>query len=141
MNHSTRYPTPTWLLRKVPLGRPHAQWRKRKPRNLLLESRKYSLKRLRYSEVLYSVRCSCRVLFPFLTLSGYLPNTDVGTVRKLRIGRAVEYGATWAKEWSQAVTHIIVDGHLSLPDVEKAYGKEVLEVEMLSGLASGSDAD
>ncbi|TAQ89484.1 hypothetical protein B7494_g2148, partial [Chlorociboria aeruginascens] len=39
----------------------------------------------------------------------YLPNNDYNPVRKRRICRARENGATWEKQFSGSVTHIIVD--------------------------------
>ena len=47
----------------------------------------------------------------------FYPNNDIAAPRKIRIRKAMEYGAVWTKEWSEDVTHIIVDddcnyGHL-----------------------------
>ncbi|KAJ6006224.1 hypothetical protein N7451_004168 [Penicillium sp. IBT 35674x] len=39
----------------------------------------------------------------------FFPNNDVSPSRRLRIQRAQEYGAQWAQERSEKVTHIIVD--------------------------------
>ena len=35
----------------------------------------------------------------------------------MRIQRAQEYGATWAKEWGDDVTHVIVDNNLVFQDL------------------------
>lgn len=53
---------------------------------------------------------------PFLD---FFPNNEINPARKLRIRRAVEYGATWAKDWTKSVTHIIVDKDLEMKDVLK----------------------
>jgi hypothetical protein len=47
----------------------------------------------------------------------------------MRIKKAQEYGATWAKELSHQVTHIIVDANLRMPDVGKAIGSDKLMVK------------
>ncbi|OBT55509.1 hypothetical protein VE04_04120 [Pseudogymnoascus sp. 24MN13] len=47
----------------------------------------------------------------------YVPPDDVGPVRKARIVKAREYGATWATKWTETVTHIIADKHLSYADI------------------------
>ncbi|KAJ5767086.1 uncharacterized protein N7511_004702 [Penicillium nucicola] len=47
----------------------------------------------------------------------FFPNNDVSPVRRLRIQRAQEYGATWSRAWGKAVTHVIVDKELLLTDL------------------------
>ena len=39
----------------------------------------------------------------------FFPNNGAHPARKLRIAKAVEFGATWHQEWSNTVTHIIAD--------------------------------
>ncbi|KAJ6145088.1 hypothetical protein N7470_008983 [Penicillium chermesinum] len=47
----------------------------------------------------------------------FFPNNDVSSLRRLRIQRAQEYGARWAREWSSTITHVIVDKDLSYQDL------------------------
>ncbi|KFY28521.1 hypothetical protein V493_02883 [Pseudogymnoascus sp. VKM F-4281 (FW-2241)] len=47
----------------------------------------------------------------------YVPPDDIAPVRKARIVKAREYGATWATEWSETVTHVVADKHLSCADI------------------------
>ncbi|EAW22824.1 DNA-directed DNA polymerase IV [Aspergillus fischeri NRRL 181] len=49
----------------------------------------------------------------------FFPNNDVSPLRRLRIQRAQEYGAIWAKTWEAHVTHVIVDKGLMFQDVLK----------------------
>lgn len=39
----------------------------------------------------------------------FFPNNDVHPARRMRIIKALEYGATWQKDWTNSVTHVIVD--------------------------------
>ncbi|CAD6576336.1 MAG: hypothetical protein ASARMPREDX12_007849 [Alectoria sarmentosa] len=50
----------------------------------------------------------------------FIPNNDTSIPRKLRIRKAMEWGALWIREWRDGVTHIIVDNDLSYDDVLKA---------------------
>ncbi|KAB8339051.1 hypothetical protein FH972_021987 [Carpinus fangiana] len=43
----------------------------------------------------------------------FVPNSDISADRRFRIAKAIEYGAAWANEWHQAVTHIIVDNDVN----------------------------
>ncbi len=47
----------------------------------------------------------------------YIPNDDIAPARRLRINKAREYGAQWARELSDA-THVIVDRKLAWRDIE-----------------------
>ncbi|KAJ5946499.1 hypothetical protein N7454_003338 [Penicillium verhagenii] len=47
----------------------------------------------------------------------FFPNSDTSPPRRLRIQRAQEYGAQWAREGSDRVTHVIVDKSLSYQDL------------------------
>ncbi|KAL8649446.1 MAG: hypothetical protein Q9226_005575 [Calogaya cf. arnoldii] len=49
----------------------------------------------------------------------FLPNDDVAPARKLRINKVLERGGTWIKDWTDDVTHIIVDRHLTYADLLK----------------------
>ncbi|KAL4812392.1 hypothetical protein BDW67DRAFT_188746 [Aspergillus spinulosporus] len=49
----------------------------------------------------------------------FFPNSDVSPLRRLRIQRAQEYGALWAKTWGSHVTHIIVDKGLNFEEIRK----------------------
>ncbi|KAF4165757.1 hypothetical protein CNMCM6936_007376 [Aspergillus lentulus] len=49
----------------------------------------------------------------------FFPNNDVSPLRRLRIQRAQEYGAIWAKTWEAHITHVIVDKGLLFQDVLK----------------------
>ncbi|UNI14960.1 DNA-directed DNA polymerase [Purpureocillium takamizusanense] len=48
----------------------------------------------------------------------YIPNDDVAPARRLRIGKAREYGAAWTHSVAGA-THVVVDKALEYRDVEK----------------------
>ncbi|KAK3691127.1 hypothetical protein LTR37_018880 [Vermiconidia calcicola] len=39
----------------------------------------------------------------------FFPNTDKHPARKMRIAKAIDFGATWEREFNDQVTHIIVD--------------------------------
>ena len=47
----------------------------------------------------------------------YIPNNDIAPARKLRIGKAQEYGAQWVRDLAVA-SHVIVDKHLGYKDIE-----------------------
>ena len=49
----------------------------------------------------------------------FIPNDDVAAARRLRIRKAIEYGATRVSTWSTAVTHVIVDKAVTYKDVLK----------------------
>ncbi|EON96909.1 putative dna polymerase protein [Phaeoacremonium minimum UCRPA7] len=51
----------------------------------------------------------------------YVPNSDVGGVRKLRIAKAQNYGARWTRNIADA-THVIVDKPLRYADLEPVLG-------------------
>ncbi|BAE64174.1 unnamed protein product [Aspergillus oryzae RIB40] len=60
------------------------------------------------------------IVFIMLTgLSVFFPNSDVSPLRRLRIQRAQEYGALWARTWGDNVTHVIVDKGLAFQEVLK----------------------
>lgn len=49
----------------------------------------------------------------------FIPNDDIAAARRLRIRKAIEYGATRVSTWSATVTHIIVDKAVTYKDVLK----------------------
>lgn len=52
----------------------------------------------------------------------YIPDNDIAPLRKLRITRAREHGATWARSLCGA-THVIVDKNLAYNDIEAVVSK------------------
>ena len=65
----------------------------------------------------------------------FIPNNDVAGPRKLRIQRALDYGAAWERAWSARVTHVIVDSNLTMPDVLKHFRGEKLPVGAIPFIA------
>ncbi|KAL1839142.1 hypothetical protein VTJ49DRAFT_1838 [Mycothermus thermophilus] len=53
----------------------------------------------------------------------YIPNNDIAPARKLRIGRAQEYGAQWVRNLADA-THVIVDRNLEFKDIQGIVGPD-----------------
>ncbi|KAL8997995.1 MAG: hypothetical protein Q9169_002835 [Polycauliona sp. 2 TL-2023] len=49
----------------------------------------------------------------------FLPNDDVAPARKLRIAKVLERGGMWIKNWSDSITHIVVDKNLTYGDLLK----------------------
>ncbi|KAK2761573.1 hypothetical protein FQN54_001401 [Arachnomyces sp. PD_36] len=47
----------------------------------------------------------------------FVPNNNVSPARRMRISKALEFGATWAKTWQDQITHVIVDRELCFEDV------------------------
>ncbi len=47
----------------------------------------------------------------------FVPNNDIAPLRRARIRKAQEHGAVWCSEWSNQITHIIVDKSLSYEDI------------------------
>lgn len=58
----------------------------------------------------------------------FFPNNDVHPARRMRIIKALEFGATWQKEWNQHVTHLIVDKVMNLGQVTAFLRIEALPV-------------
>jgi DNA polymerase IV len=46
----------------------------------------------------------------------------------MRIEKANQYGATWVKDWSPGITHVIMDDHLKYQDLIKFLKLEELPV-------------
>lgn len=59
------------------------------------------------------------VAYSLSRLAVFFPNNDVAPARRLRIQKAMEYGANWAKDWGDNITHVIVDKDLLFQDVLK----------------------
>lgn len=64
------------------------------------------------------------------SLSVFVPNNEIAGPRRLRIKKAIEYGATWTRDWRQGTTHIIVDNDLTISDVLKVLGFMVKPVTL-----------
>jgi DNA polymerase IV len=56
----------------------------------------------------------------------FFPNNDVHPARRMRIAKAVQYGAQWEKQWSEAVTHIILDKSMEFSQLLKYLRLEAL---------------
>lgn len=67
-------------------------------------------------------------------LSVFFPNSDVSPLRRLRIQRAQEYGALWARTWGDNVTHVIVDKGLAFQEVLKHLCLETFPVSLGHGV-------
>jgi DNA polymerase IV len=69
----------------------------------------------------------------------FIPNDDIAAPRKMRIQRALQYGATWERVWSSAkVTHVIVDSNITMADVLKSLRMAKLPVSVLHALLESS---
>ncbi|KAL7786182.1 hypothetical protein V8C37DRAFT_299365 [Trichoderma ceciliae] len=53
----------------------------------------------------------------------YIPDNDIAPVRRLRINRAKESGATWTRDL-MAATHVVVEKKLEYKDVEKLWPRD-----------------
>ncbi|PMD48585.1 Nucleotidyltransferase [Hyaloscypha variabilis F] len=60
----------------------------------------------------------------------YVPPDDNAPVRRLRITRARNYGATWTTEWIPSITHVVVDKGLTYSDV-MTFLKPVIDADAL----------
>ncbi|OJD18833.1 hypothetical protein AJ78_01165 [Emergomyces pasteurianus Ep9510] len=49
----------------------------------------------------------------------FIPNDDISPARRMRISKAVEFGASRSSTWNDTVTHVIVDKMISFTDVQK----------------------
>jgi DNA polymerase IV len=68
----------------------------------------------------------------------FIPNDDVAPPRKMRIQRALQYGATWERVWPANVTHVVVDSNIKMPDVLKNLRVAKLPVSVLCALSKSS---
>jgi DNA polymerase IV len=39
----------------------------------------------------------------------FFPNSDISPARNAKIRKAIEYGASWSRDWNQSVTHAVFD--------------------------------
>ncbi|KAL5341845.1 hypothetical protein BJX70DRAFT_358103 [Aspergillus crustosus] len=49
----------------------------------------------------------------------FFPNNDSNPLRRLRIQRSQEYGASWARTWADSITHVIVDKGMGFEEMMK----------------------
>lgn len=63
----------------------------------------------------------------------YIPPDDANPVRKLRITRALEHGATWVKDWNsgEGISHVIVDSDLTYAEIMKWLKLDQLPSELV----------
>lgn len=63
----------------------------------------------------------------------YIPPDDANPVRKLRITRALEHGATWVKDWNngEGISHVIVDSDLTYAEIIKWLKLDKLPSELV----------
>lgn len=47
----------------------------------------------------------------------FIPDNDIAPARRMRIRKAMEWGAVWIREFKEDVSHIIVDKDLQYKDV------------------------
>ncbi|KAF2486929.1 DNA polymerase beta-like protein [Neohortaea acidophila] len=56
----------------------------------------------------------------------FFPNSDKHPARKLRIAKAIEFGATWESEFNESVTHIVADKSMDYGLLLKYLKKDAL---------------
>lgn len=61
----------------------------------------------------------------------FVPNNDISPARRMRINKALEFGAAWAKSWNDQITHVIVDRELCFEDVMNYLKLKSLPVSLL----------
>ncbi|WPG99607.1 DNA polymerase beta-like protein [Acrodontium crateriforme] len=49
----------------------------------------------------------------------FFPNNDLHPARRMRIAKAIEFGAQWHKDWSSDITHVIVDKMMDFTKLTK----------------------
>lgn len=47
----------------------------------------------------------------------FIPDNDIAPARRMRIRKALEWGAVWVREFKDGISHIIVDKGLQYKDV------------------------
>jgi DNA polymerase IV len=62
----------------------------------------------------------------------FFPNNDDNQARRMRIAKAMQYGATWVKDWHDGVTHVIMDNGLKYEELTKHLGVESLPVNLFT---------
>lgn len=61
----------------------------------------------------------------------FFPNNDIAPARKIRIRKALEWGALWVREWRAGITHVVVDNGLSYQDVLKFLNLITLPLDVI----------
>ena len=61
----------------------------------------------------------------------FFPNNDAHPARRMRITKALEFGATWKKDVADSVTHVIVDKAMSYEMLLKFLKIEVLPTHLM----------
>lgn len=59
--------------------------------------------------------CTHHCSFTCSTSNGradFFPNDDTDQGRRMRIIKALEYGATWQRDWNASITHLIIDQNM-----------------------------
>jgi DNA polymerase IV len=72
-----------------------------------------------------------------MAVTDFFPNSDTNKVRKRRIEKAKEFGATWIKDWTSSVTHVIMDDKMNYQELTKYLKLEALPVR---GLLASNDS-
>ncbi|KAJ9647756.1 hypothetical protein H2199_001530 [Coniosporium tulheliwenetii] len=49
----------------------------------------------------------------------FFPNNDTHPARRMRITKALQYGALWIKDWAEGITHVIADNSMNFPQLLK----------------------
>ncbi|KAF2401321.1 hypothetical protein EJ06DRAFT_387097 [Trichodelitschia bisporula] len=62
-----------------------------------------------------------RLLYCWLILLVFFPNNDTNVPRRMRISKAIQYGAVWEREWGPAVTRVVVDLHLTYEELIQSF--------------------
>ncbi|KAK0115277.1 hypothetical protein ONS96_013739 [Cadophora gregata f. sp. sojae] len=64
----------------------------------------------------------------------WIPDDDIDGVRKARIDKAREYGATWSKFWTADITHVVVDKKYSYQQVMDWFARKTKCNELPRGV-------
>ncbi|EEH21115.2 hypothetical protein PABG_03346 [Paracoccidioides brasiliensis Pb03] len=56
----------------------------------------------------------------------FIPNDDIAPARRMRINKALEFGASRLLSWNDTVTHVVVDKTISFSDVLKYLKRDAL---------------
>lgn len=62
--------------------------------------------------------------------SVFFPNNDANAVRRLRIKKALEYGAVRVGEWTEGITHVIVDKGVQFKHITQSLKLEEIPVSI-----------
>lgn len=61
-------------------------------------------------------------------LADFFPNNDTHPARRMRITKALEYGALWIKDWAEGITHVIADNSMNYTQLLKYLKLDALPV-------------